>query len=315
MEVYYGIEEIHRPLKNPTITIGNFDGVHRGHQALFQRVKEWSHKLDGESIVMTFNPHPIEVLFPGKGPAYITTHERKMELIASCGIDATIVVPFTLDFALISARDFVKDILVDRIGIKAIVVGYDYRFGNSRAGDIDLLRELGREFGFQVDPVAGIRLEDKVVSSTIIRQLIRKGELKEANRLLGRPFEVLGTVVPGRKRGGALLGFPTANIRMSSQTSPGLGVYAVEADVGGKTYGGAANLGYNPTFGDTDLSLEVFLFDFSGDIYGQPITVRLLERLRSEQRFPSLEDLIAQIRLDVQQAKKILQERKSVSPG
>ncbi|MEN6483404.1 MAG: bifunctional riboflavin kinase/FAD synthetase [Syntrophobacteraceae bacterium] len=315
MEVYYGIEEIHRPLKNPTITIGNFDGVHRGHQALFQRVKEWSHKLDGESIVMTFNPHPLEVLFPGKGPAYITTHERKMELIASCGIDATIVMPFNPDFALVSARDFVKDILVDRIGIKAIVVGYDYRFGNSRAGDIDLLRDLGREFGFEVDPVAGIRLEDKVVSSTVIRQLIRKGELKEANKLLGRPFEVLGIVVPGRKRGGALLGFPTANIRMSSQTSPGLGVYAVEADVGGKTYGGAANLGYNPTFGDTDLSLEVFLFDFSGDIYGQPITVRLLERLRSEQRFASLEDLIAQIRLDVQQAKKILEERKSVSPG
>ncbi|MCE5242787.1 MAG: bifunctional riboflavin kinase/FAD synthetase [Desulfobacteraceae bacterium] len=315
MEVYYGIEEIHRPLKNPTITIGNFDGVHRGHQALFQRVKEWSHKLDGESIVMTFNPHPLEVLFPGKGPAYITTHERKMELIASCGIDATIVMPFNRDFALVSARDFVKDILVDRIGIKAIVVGYDYRFGNSRAGDIDLLRDLGREFGFEVDPVAGIRLEDKVVSSTVIRQLIRKGELKEANKLLGRPFEVLGIVVPGRKRGGALLGFPTANIRMSSQTSPGLGVYAVEADVGGKTYGGAANLGYNPTFGDTDLSLEVFLFDFSGDIYGQPITVRLLERLRSEQRFASLEDLIAQIRLDVQQAKKILEERKSVSPG
>ena len=311
MEVFYGIDQIGRRLKKPSITIGNFDGVHRGHQTLFQRVKDWSLKLGGESAVMTFQPHPVEVLFPGKGPTYITTHERKMELIASCGIDVTIVVPFSREFALISARDFVKDILVDKIGVKAIVVGYDYRFGNRRAGDIDLLKQLGQEFDFAVDAVAGIRMDDKVVSSTVIRQLIKKGEMKEANKLLGRPFEVTGIVVPGRQRGGRLLGFPTANLRMTSQTSPGLGVYAVEAEVSGVTYGGAANLGYNPTFGDTDLSLEVFLFDFSGDIYGQTITVRLLERLRSEKRFADVKELIAQIQLDVVRAREIFAERKA----
>jgi len=189
--------------------------------------------------------------------------------------------------------------------MKAIVVGHDYRFGHGREGDTRLLKKLGVKFGFEVDTITAIKLNDEVVSSTAIRQLIVNGEVREANRLLGRPFEVSGTVIYGRMRG-ASLGFPTANLRLPALTSPRTGVYVIEADVAGHRFGGAANLGFNPTFGDTELSLEVHLFDFSRDIYGEPITVRFLERLRDEKRFAGPEELVEQIRKDVQTAKKIL---------
>lgn len=308
MEIYQGIEQVRHRLKNPAITIGNFDGVHTGHQALFRKVKEWAQKLDGQSVVMTFHPHPLAVLFPGNPLSFITSHEQKLDLIADFGIDATIVVPFSKDFSQISAREFVEDLLVGSIGVKAVVVGYDYRFGRNREGDISFLRQLGEEHGFQVDTVPGIRMDDMVVSSTAIRKMIVEGNISKANQLLGRLFEVSGTIIPGRKRG-AGLGFPTANIRMPAQTPPRTGVYVVEAEIDGNTYGGAANLGYNPTFGDVDLSLEVHLFDFNQDVYGKPISVRFIDRLRDEKRFSGPQDLIDQIRKDVETARKIYSER------
>ncbi|HIJ69013.1 MAG TPA: bifunctional riboflavin kinase/FAD synthetase [Deltaproteobacteria bacterium] len=305
MQVFHGIQTVQRKLKNPAITIGNFDGVHKGHQALFQRVKQLAEELNGESVVVTFDPHPLEVLFPKKAPSFITSHRHKLDLIASCGIDATIIIPFDHEFSRMSAREFVEAVLVEKIGARAIVVGHDYRFGHSREGDIAFLKKLGEQYGFKVQIVTGLRVNDTVVSSTAIRQMIVSGNIKEANRLLGRFFEVSGTVIPGRKRG-VSLGFPTANIRMPAITSPRTGVYVVQAEVDGKTYGGAANLGYNPTFGDTDLSLEAHLFDFDQDIYGKPITVRFIDRLRNELRFSSPAELAAQIRKDVDTAKKIL---------
>jgi len=305
MQVFLGIESVQRKLKNPAITIGNFDGVHKGHQALFQRVKQLAEELNGESAVVTFDPHPLEVLFPEKAPSFITSHRRKLDLIANCGIDATIVIPFDHKFSEMSAREFVEVLLVEKIGVRAIVVGHDYRFGHGREGDIAFLKQLGAQYGFKVETVTGVRVDDTVVSSTTIRQLIVSGNIKLANKLLGRSFEVSGTVIPGRKRG-VNLGFPTANIRMPALTSPRTGVYAVEAEVDGKTYGGAANLGYNPTFGDTDLSLEAHLFDFSQDIYGKPITIRFIDRLRDELRFSGPDELAAQIGKDVAAAKKIL---------
>ena len=305
MQVYRGIEAVQRKLKNPAITIGNFDGVHKGHQALFQRVKQWAEELKGESAVVTFHPHPLEVLFPEKTPSFITSHQQKLDLIASCGIDATIVIPFDHELSQMSAREFVEIVLVDKIGAKAIVVGHDYRFGHGREGDIAFLKQLGEQYGFKVETVTGIKVNSTVVSSTTIRQMIASGKIKEANKLLGRCFEVSGTVIPGRKRGVGL-GFPTANIRMPAIMSPRTGVYVVEAEVDGKTYGGAANLGYNPTFGDTDLSLEAHLFDFDQDIYGKLITIRFIDRLRDELRFSGPDELAAQIGKDVAAAKKIL---------
>ena len=305
MQVFHGIETIQTKFKNPAITIGNFDGVHMGHQALFRKVKQWAEKLDGESIVVTFDPHPLQVLFPEKAPSFITSHRLKLDLIASCGIDATIVIPFNHEFSQMSAREFVEVILVGKIGARAIVVGNDYRFGHSREGDLPFLRRLGEQYGFTVEIVTVIQMNDTPVSSTSIRQLIANGNIRDANRLLGRPFEVSGTVIEGRKRGLGL-GFPTANIRMPAVASPRTGVYVVEAEVDGKRYGGAANLGYNPTFGDVELSLETHLFDFNQDIYGRPITIRFIDRLRDERRFSGPEELRLQIQKDVDTARRIL---------
>lgn len=307
MEVFFGIDKINRPLKNPVLTIGNFDGVHLGHQTLFDRVKHRAQSLNGESVVMTFHPHPLEVLSPGNGPVFITEHARKLRLIESCGIDIAIVVPFSQEFAQMSAQQFVKHILVDKIGVKALVVGYDYRFGCGREGNIDFLKDLGKKFDFDVEAVTGIKMDGKVVSSTAIRQFIKEGQLKEANSLLGRPYEISGTVVKGRDRGGRVLGFPTANIRISSQAPPKTGVYVVRVDIDGKIYGGAANLGYNPTFGDTELSLEVHIFNFSEDLYGKQIAVQFVDRLRDEKRFSGPEELAVQIQKDIEKAKQVLE--------
>jgi len=311
MQVFIGIDKVNRRLEKPVLTIGNFDGVHLGHQALFQKVKQTAKDLKGESVVMTFDPHPLEVLSSGNGPFFITDHERKLQLIENCEIDVTIVVPFSHVFARMTARDFVKNILVDRIGVKALVVGYDYKFGHGREGDIDFLRNLGREYGFRVEAVTGIKKDETVVSSTAIRQFIQKGQLREANALLGRPYEISGFVVKGRDRGGRVLGFPTANICLSRQAPPKTGVYAVEVEVSGKRHGGAANLGYNPTFGNTDLSLEVHIFDFNEEIYDKPITIRFIDRLRDEKRFSGPAELAVQIEKDIQTARRILAARKT----
>ncbi|WP_084058643.1 bifunctional riboflavin kinase/FAD synthetase [Desulfacinum hydrothermale] len=312
MKVYRDIASIEKPFRNPVITIGNFDGVHRGHRALFQRVIGWARKLKGESVVMTFDPHPLQVLRPGNGPNFITPYARKLELMEQEGIDVAIVVPFSQDFARISAHDFVKDLLVDRIGIRGIVVGYDYRFGRGREGNIKMLRDLGIRYGFQVEMVSGIELDGTVVSSTAIRHLIRDGRIQEAETLLGRPYEITGQVVKGRERG-RLLGFPTANIRVETQVPPKAGVYAVEVELDGEIYWGAANFGTNPTFGDPEPSLEVHLLDFQGDLYGKELTVRFVAKLRDEQRFDGPEALVDQIHKDVAETRRILASRKPLA--
>jgi riboflavin kinase / FMN adenylyltransferase len=306
MEIFEGIESIQRSFTNPVLTIGNFDGVHRGHQALFRKSREWAEKLAGETILITFHPHPLQVLSPGEGPLFITSHERKLELIALCGIDVAVVVPFSKEFARISATDFVKTLLVERIGPKAIIVGEDYRFGYNREGDTEFLRSMGKTYGFTVESVSGVQMDGTVVSSTLIRQFIREGEVREANQLLGRPYEIAGQVVPGHQRGGRLLGFPTANLRLSGQASPKPGVYVVRVQVGEGTYGGAANIGFNPTFGGNQLSLEVFLFDFDDNLYEKRIRVHFIERLRDEKRFSGSDELALQIGKDVEMAKRIL---------
>jgi riboflavin kinase / FMN adenylyltransferase len=308
MEIFEGIENIQRSFKNPVLTIGNFDGVHRGHQALFRKSREWAEKLGGETVVLTFHPHPLQVLAPGEGPLFITSHERKLELIALCGVDVTVVVPFSRKFARMSAGDFVKTLLVGRIGPKAIIVGEDYRFGYKREGDTAFLERMGDQYGFTVETVSGVQMDGTVVSSTLIRQCIQEGDLREASRLLGRPYEIVGMVVPGHQRGGRLLGFPTANIRLSGQAPPKPGVYVVRVETGDGTYGGAANVGFNPTFGGTELSVEVFLFDFDEDIYEKLIRVHFIERLRDEKRFSGPDELALQIRKDVERARKILSE-------
>lgn len=302
MALVYDLAEIKVPLTNPVLTIGNFDGVHRGHLVLFDRVKERAKALGGISVVMTFEPHPITVMHPGNGPALITPTPQKLELIDAAGIDVILCIPFTKAFAAIGARAFVRDILVQKIGIREIVVGYDYSFGHRREGNIHLLREMGEELGFFVHVMSPVRVGKTPVSSTSIRHLIREGRVAEAGQLLGRPPRLSGRVMRGRNRGARLLGFPTANLGIKDALVPRTGVYAVEVIIGDQKYRGVTNIGYNPTFGDGPLTVETHVLDFSGDLIGEDITLLFLGRLRDEKRFSSIEELVAQIRKDIHHA-------------
>ncbi len=305
MTVIFNLDQLEKPLKNPVLTIGNFDGVHKGHVALFNKVKERAGLIGGQSVVMTFEPHPIKVMMPGNGPPLITPTQQKLKLIEDTGIDVILSVPFTEEFAMISPEGFVKDLLVDRIGIKEIVVGYDYCFGNKRTGNIELLKKMGAELGFLVHVVGQILLEDMLVSSTTVRNLVQEGNLAEAKKLLGRDYQVCGTVVKGKNRGGRLLGFPTANLELIDELTPKLGVYAVRVLIDDKAYNGLTNIGFNPTFGNNVFSVETHILDFSGDLVGKTIRVNFLKRLRDEKTFKSIEDLSEQIKKDSLRAREL----------
>lgn len=307
MSVITDLNELENPLKNPVLTIGNFDGVHKGHLALFDRVKELARTVQGQSVVMTFEPHPIKIVKPGNGPPLITPAEQKLKLIANAGIDVIICLPFNKEFAGISAHDFVSDLLVKKIGVKEIVVGYDYSFGSGREGNIDFLRKMGDEFGFKVHVVEPVHLNGTLVSSTSIRNLVTEGDLPEAKRLLGRDYQITGIVKTGMGRGGKLLGFPTANLTPVDELIPKKGVYAVKAYIRDKEYNGVCNIGVNPTFGGTSLSIETHVLDFSGDIVGEKFTIKFISRLRDEKTYKSKDELADQIERDVIRARQILE--------
>ena len=309
MNIIEDIEKIDHPYKNVVITIGNFDGVHIGHQALFHNVIEKAEKLDGTSIAMTFEPHPIRVLKQNNHPPLITLYEQKVELIAKAGIDILICISFTREFASIPAKEFIEKILVKRIGMKAVVVGEDYTFGKNREGNLDLLKTYGKRLGFEVIVVRKIQMsnnsEDKI-SSTRIRELISDGKVAESRKFLGRHYQIRGTVMTGRDRGGRLLGFPTANIKLYDELSPKTGVYAVTVECKGSKYKGVANIGYSPTFDDRILTVEAHILDFNDDIYGQKIRVNFIKRLRDEKKFLHISELSDQIKKDIDQARDIL---------
>lgn len=308
MQVIFNLNEIEKPLSNPVLTIGNFDGVHKGHLALFDKVKERAKAIGGQSVVMTFEPHPLKIMRPANGPQLITHTGQKLELIEKAGIDIIVCVSFDRPFAAIPARDFVNHILIQKIGIKEIVVGYDYTFGHSREGDINLLREMGNDLGFVVHLVGPVQIDQTLVSSTSIRRLIQEGRLAEAKVLLGRDFEVQGTVVKGQNRGARLLGFPTANLNPHAELLPKRGVYAVQLLIDDVFYNGVTNVGVNPTFGDTGLTVETHVLEYSGDLLGKTIKVLFLKRLRDEKAFKTVEELSDQIARDIAQAKAVFRE-------
>ena len=305
MTVICDLETLSAPLRRPVLTIGNFDGVHRGHLALFDKVKERAAALDGQSAVMTFRPHPIKIMKPGNGPPLITPTEQKLTLIQDAGIDVVFCINFTRAFAAVTAAQFVEDILVRKIGIKEIVVGYDYTFGRGREGTTGFLREAGDRLGFVVHEVAPVHAGDSLVSSTTIRRLIQEGDLPRAKNLLGRDYQICGTVVSGENRGARLLGFPTANLEPIDELTPKPGVYAVRVLIDKGTYDGVTNIGYNPTFDHGRLSVETHILDFKGDLLGSTIRIVFLARLRSERTFTSVRELAEQIGKDVLLAREI----------
>jgi riboflavin kinase/FMN adenylyltransferase len=307
MHIVYDLNELTEPLRNPVLTIGNFDGVHRGHLALFDKVMERAKALNGQSVVMTFEPHPIKVMRPGNGPPLITPIEQKLELISNTGIDVIICLAFTLEFASMSAEDFIEGILIDRLGVKEIVVGYDYTFGHKRQGNVSFLREMGDKLGFKVHVAGPVHLDDAVISSTSIREFVQQGNLVDAKKFLGRDYQIYGTVVKGKGRGGRLLGFPTANLKPVDELIPRRGVYAVTVRVDDRNYCGVANIGYNPTFGNGALSVETHLLDFSENIVGRMIKVKFIQRLRDEMTFGDAKELSDRITQDIEQARKLMQ--------
>ncbi|MDH3356962.1 MAG: bifunctional riboflavin kinase/FAD synthetase [Desulfobacteraceae bacterium] len=309
MELIKNIAKIEKPFKNAVITIGNFDGVHIGHQALFHEVIEKADTIDGTSIVMTFEPHPVRVLKQNGHLPLITLYEQKIELIENSGVDVLICVPFTEEFAAISAKTFVEDILLKSIGMKAIVVGKDYTFGRNREGDIDLLKTYANNLGFEVVVADWIQTSKNWpgrISSTRTRELVEEGKVDEAQKLLGRYYQIRGVVTTGRNRGGRLLGFPTANITLHDELCPKNGVYAVAVDCMGEIFQGVANIGYSPTFDDNVFSVEVHILDFNENIYGQKIRVDFVKRIRDEKKFSNISELSDQIKKDIVKARKTL---------
>ncbi len=306
MEIIRRERDFKRSFRNPVMTIGNFDGVHLGHREIFRRVTEKAREISGESIVYTFDPHPVEVLAPERKPLLITPLEEKLRLIGEQGLDVAICAPFTEKFASQPPEDFVKNILYDQIKIRHIFVGHDFTFGKNRRGNIALLKQLGTKWGFHAEMIEAVRLEGTVVSSTRIRELVARGEMAEAKKLLGRFYALTGKVIHGHGRGSRKLGFPTANLKPTGMLFPKPGIYAVWATLAGDRFEGVANLGYNPTFHDQKFSIEVHLLSFDRDIYGESLRVDFVRRLRDEVKFHGPEELIAQIKKDIAQAEKIL---------
>jgi len=304
------LDKITQPFKGAVITIGNFDGVHIGHQALFYEVIEKAYAIGGTSIAMTFEPHPLRLLRQNNRPPLITLLEQKLELIERSGIDVLICVPFTRQFAAIPAAAFVEELLVRKIGLKAIVVGEDYAFGKNREGDIGLLKELAPRLGYEVVVTSLIRTVKGMserISSTAIREMVLEGKMEPACKMLGRHFQVRGVVVSGRDRGGRLLGVPTANLKLEDELCPKTGIYAVTAEIAGALHRGVANIGYSPTFEDRQFTVEVHILDFHDDIYGQKIHVNFVKRLRDEMKFAGIDALKRQIELDIDCARRVLE--------
>ncbi len=309
MEVIEGIEKISKPYKDAVITIGNFDGVHIGHQALFYETIQKAHIIGGKSIAITFEPHPIRVLKQNGRPPLITLYEQKVELIESSNIDVLICIPFTKEFASITAKEFVEDLLVKRIGMKAIVIGEDYSFGKNREGNFELLKAYAKKLDFEVIVVSWINMvkdNSGRISSTMIRELVNEGRVTDAKRLLGRNYQIRGLVQKGRNRGGKLLGFPTANINLHDELCPKTGVYAVTVECLDEKYKGVANIGYSPTFDDHIFTVEVHIFDFDKNIVGEKIRVNFVGRIRDEIKFANVSELSEQIKKDIDTAREIL---------
>jgi len=305
MKIIRNLEDITgRPLK-PVVTVGNFDGVHLGHREIFRRVKIAASQLGGVSVVITFHPHPLKVLAPERSFSLITTYAEKEVLIGASGIDYLIIIPFSREFAGISARDFVVDVLVRRVGVRKIIIGNDYAFGRNREGNVDLLRRLGEEFGFSVETLDLVGNGGITYSSSVIRSMIEDGNVGGVVPFLGRYFSVKGPVIHGLHRGKSL-GFPTANVDPEEELLPKSGVYAVMATCEGISYKGACNIGFNPTFKGGKLTVEVHLLDFEGDLYGREMRVCFVDRIRDERTFSDAACLMQAIEKDVAMCREVL---------
>ncbi|MCC5464437.1 bifunctional riboflavin kinase/FAD synthetase [Pelosinus baikalensis] len=289
-----------------TVALGTFDGVHIGHQKVISRSVESAKQLDGTSVVFTFSNHPLSIIAPERCPLQIITQDDKVELIEKLGVNILLNIPFTAEFLKLSASQFIR-LLLDQLNPKHILIGPNYFFGYKRCGTPELLQKSGLQYGFTTEINPTVYVDDVMVSSTLIRQMITAGQVDQAATLLGRPVTLKGRVIHGAKRG-RLLGYPTINLGIASGLAvPQNGVYAVELIIQDDQYNGIANVGTNPTFHDIGRRIEVHILDFSGDLYGEAVTVRFLNHIRNEQTFSNSEELKSQIAKDIVAAQKYYQ--------
>jgi riboflavin kinase/FMN adenylyltransferase len=303
MRLFHGTDNA--KIARPTVvTLGVFDGLHLGHQLIMQTVVERARTIGAVPAVITFEPHPRALLHPESAPPLLQTFDQKIEALGALGIEQTIVIHFDKNFAQIRAEDFLRDVIADRLHAREVYLGCGFAFGHGREGNIDLLRTVSKSLGFFSDEVPEVRLRGRRVSSSRIRELLQQGRVGIARRMLGRPYGVEGQVVRGAERGGKL-GFPTANLHPQNRVIPRNGVYVTATLIDGQWRRSVTNIGTRPTFGaDNESSVETFVMDWSGDLYGDVVRVRFLHRLRAEKKFNSLEELKSQIKSDVARARR-----------
>ncbi len=280
-------------------TMGNFDGLHRGHREIMNRITRRAAETGGTATVITFHPHPLRVIAPDRAPRLLLTRDQKLALLEEMGVEAVLVIPFDLEFASMPAEAFAREILVDRVGVGEIHVGEDFRFGRNRAGDVELLRRLGRRWGFGTESVPPVMDGGERISASRIRRELSRGRVEEAHRLLGRPFQLVGTIVHGEGRGRTVL-VPTANLSPENEFLPARGVYFTRLRWRGGDVPGLTNLGTRPTFGGRRITVETFLPGFAGDLYGERVRLDFLRRHREERRFESARELMDQIFRDLE---------------
>ncbi|GAB3226445.1 bifunctional riboflavin kinase/FAD synthetase [Algoriphagus aestuariicola] len=307
MKIYEGLEGF-TPVRNAVVTSGTFDGVHLGHQKILKRIREIARSIQGETVLITFWPHPRLVLYPDEHKLrLLSTFEEKTKLLRQFGIDHLITIPFTQEFSRLTSQEFIRKVLIDSIHTRKLVIGYDHRFGKNREGSFEYLKSNSHTFGFELEEISRQDVEEIAVSSTKIRKALESGDVKTAESCLGRPYELNGLVIKGQQIGRSI-GFPTANIHIPNDYKliPKDGVYAVEASVDGTLYKAMLNIGNRPTVDGTKKTVEANLFDFQGDLYDKQITVYFREFLREERKFDSLEALKDQLIQDQRSAKSLL---------
>lgn len=311
MKIYYSVDDFN-PVKNAVVTSGTFDGVHIGHQKILNRLKEIARNTDGETVVITFWPHPRYVLKPGATPhLLLNTFEEKAELIKEQGINHLLRIPFTKEFSQTTSQEFIENILVKKIGTKKLVIGYDHKFGRDREGSFEQLSLNASNYGFGVEEIPRQDVDNDAVSSSRIREALEKGDIETANEFLGRPYSLRGRVVMGDKLG-RVLGYPTANLNIDSNDKlvPAHGIYAVTIEHESERLKGMLYIGNRPTVDGTKLAIEVNIFDFNKDIYGEELKVNLISTIRGDAKFNDLEALKNQMNADKIQALKVFADRK-----
>ena len=312
MKIYNAIEEI-GPIKNPVLTTGTFDGVHKGHQKILSRIQEGARKINGESILLTFHPHPRMVLFPEDNDLrLLNSQKEKLELLEKAGIDHVIIHPFTKKFSRLTSIEFVRGLLVNKIGVKKLVIGYNHHFGRNREGTLEHLLEHGETYGFDVEEIPAQDIDNVDISSTKIRRALHQGDIQLANDFLGYEYMLTGEIVKGAGLG-SQLGFPTANIKIADPLKllPANNVYAIHAVINGKRHQGMLNIGIRPTLENSkdykpSTSIEAHLFEFNKSIYGQPIRIELAGKIREEKKFSGLDELKEQLQKDKKEAIQVL---------